>query len=71
MNETHYKLAISLVPQRLWKRNLRHLVGQYEWGKFRKSQLTEVGLSCSICGFQAERPGTYFCMKSGNGIEGR
>ena len=58
--EPRYKLAIQMVPQRLWKKNLRHLAGKYQWNLFRKSQLAETGLSCSICGFQAEKSRDIF-----------
>lgn len=59
MAET-YKLSIHLVPQPLWERNIRHLFGKYQWQKFRKFELAKTGLSCSVCGFEAEKTREIF-----------
>jgi hypothetical protein len=56
-----YKLSIQLVPQQLWFKNLRKLMGQYEWGKLRKKTIAERGLVCETCGFIAPLSKNIFC----------
>ena len=46
----HYSPQIQLVPVPLWKQNMRALMSQHNWAKFRKALLECDGLTCRTCG---------------------
>ncbi len=48
----HYSPHIHLVPVSLWKQNMRALMSQHHWTKFRKALLENDGLTCRTCGKQ-------------------
>lgn len=45
-----YKLAISMIPRRLWGENLRKVLTRSRWDKIRQGKITECGLKCETCG---------------------
>lgn len=48
------KLEIELVPQNVWGKNLRNMMGNYRWNKLRQKILNEKGKVCSICQAQSK-----------------
>lgn len=50
-----FKLTTELVPQTIWRNNLRSMVKRPDWDKLRYKTYADYGHKCGICGIHPDR----------------